>query len=61
MPLESIEIPQLIFSKGWIRPPMLVRHLNLGECGFPGLNIRVVFGFWWVFWFVFFFFLQHVP
>lgn len=42
MPLESIEIPQLIFNKGWIRPTLLVRHLNLGECGFPGLNICVL-------------------
>lgn len=45
MPLESIEIPQLIFNKDWIRPTLLARYLNIGECGFPGLNMWVVFFF----------------
>lgn len=44
MPLESmIEIPQLIFNKDWIGPMLLARYLNIGECGFPGLNMCVVF------------------
>lgn len=35
VPLESIEI--LIFNKDWIRPTLLTRHLNLGECGLWGV------------------------
>lgn len=44
-PLGSIHFFLLFLKKDWTRPTSLAKHLNLGECGFPGLNMCVAVDF----------------